>query len=69
MIVNFNMLKDSISWNASIHQLNSDVLLRHVLVTGNVSERGIHFSYCEKTCKGNITNSEDQVIGTFTTFF
>ena len=47
MIVKFNMLKDEISWNALIHQLNGDILLRHVLMKGNVDNVDVQFSYCE----------------------
>lgn len=65
MIVNFNILKDKISWNVLIHQLNSDVLLRHVLMKGNVDNIDIQFSYCEKTCEGNIINNDNQLIGNY----
>ena len=69
MIVKFNMLKDEISWNALIHQLNGDVLLRHVLMKGNVDNVDVQFSYCEKTCEGNIINSDNQLIGNFSISF
>ena len=68
MIVTFNLLKDKHSWNSSIHQLNSDVLLRHVLLKGNVECQDIHFSYCEKTSQGKIKNSNDKLLGNFSIF-
>ncbi|EAR55860.1 hypothetical protein SKA34_16865 [Photobacterium sp. SKA34] len=63
MNVNFDLLKNKHSWNSTIHQLNSDVLTRHVLMKGNVD---IKFTYCEKTGKGDITNADDKLIGNFT---
>lgn len=65
MKVSFNILKGDISWQSSIHQLNSDVLLRHVRVNGNVGDPDMEFSYCEKKHQGDILNSASQLIGTF----
>jgi hypothetical protein len=65
MIVNFNILNGEISWKALIHQLNGDILLRHILMKGNVGDINLKLSYCEKTCEGNITNSNNQLIGNF----
>lgn len=65
MIVIFNILRGNVSWSALIHQLNGDVLLRHVLMKGNVDDLNVEFSYCEKTCEGNIINSDNQIIGNF----
>ena len=65
MTVNFNIFKGKISWNALIHQLNSDILLRHILMNGNIDNRNIELSYCDETCQGKIINSENQLIGNF----
>lgn len=65
MNVNFNLLKNKHSWNSTIHQLNSDILTRYVLMKGNVDNVDINFTYCEKTCKGDITNSDNKLIGNF----
>ncbi|CED57874.1 MULTISPECIES: hypothetical protein [Aliivibrio] len=65
MKVNFTIFKNNVSWNALIHQLNSDVLLRNVLMKGNLDSFDIGFSYCEETGEGNITNSNNQAIGNF----
>lgn len=65
MRINFNILKDDISWESSIHQLNSDVLLRHIRMNSNVDDFNIDFSYCETKCEGNILSSTNQLIGTF----
>ncbi|MFC1233623.1 hypothetical protein [Vibrio sp. F74] len=69
MIVSFTMLKGEISWDAPIHQLNSDILLRHIRLNGNVDSVDIELSYCEQTCEGDITNSDNQLIGNFSISF
>nr|WP_237666070.1 MULTISPECIES: hypothetical protein [unclassified Vibrio] len=51
-------------WSSDIHQLNSDVLTRHVLAKANV-DTCIHFTYCEQTCKGEIKNANNHLIGSF----
>jgi len=69
MRVNFNIFKGETSWNALIHQLNGDVLLRHVLMNGDVDNMNVNFSYCDETCEGNIINGENQLIGNFSISF
>ncbi|WP_305406051.1 hypothetical protein [Photobacterium leiognathi] len=69
MNVNFNLVKNNHSWNSTIHQLNSDILTRHVLMKGDVDNVDISFSYCEKTCKGKIKNSDNAIIGNFSITF
>ncbi|MGF1723363.1 hypothetical protein [Photobacterium nomapromontoriensis] len=69
MVVNFNIFKNAVSWNAIIHQLNGDILLRHVLMKGNVDNLDINFSYCEESGEGKITNSDDTLIGNFLVSF
>lgn len=66
MIVNFNILKNKTSWNASIHQLNSDILLRLIRMSGSVDDFELALSYCEKTKTGAITNRQQHTIGNFT---
>ncbi|HAS62923.1 MAG TPA: hypothetical protein DCS35_10295 [Vibrio sp.] len=65
MKISFNLLKDNLSWDSVIYQLNSDVLTRHVLVNGNVDDINIAFSYCEITATGSITNQNNDVLGSF----
>ncbi|MGF1728503.1 hypothetical protein L4D19_02810 [Photobacterium kasasachensis] len=65
MIVNFSIFKSNYSWTSVIHQLNSDILTRHVLMKGNVDNVGVSFSFCEETREGAITNNQDDVIGSF----
>ncbi|MGF1692724.1 hypothetical protein [Photobacterium kagoshimensis] len=69
MTVNFNIFNGNISWSALIHQLNSDILLRHILMKGNVGTIDLKLSYCEETGKGNIINKDNQLVGNFSTYF
>lgn len=65
MIVNFTLLKGTISWNADLHQLNSDNLLRHIFINGQLDDHNVSLSYNEKIAQGNIINIENEVIGHF----
>lgn len=65
MKITFNLFRDNLSWDRIIHQLNGDVLRRHVLVSGNVDDMNVKFSYCEATLTGSITNQHDCVLGNF----
>ncbi|KZX55557.1 hypothetical protein A3712_06660 [Vibrio sp. HI00D65] len=65
MNIKFNLFKDNLSWSGVIHQLNSDILKRHVLVNGNVGCVDVRFSYCEATSTGRISNQHDDTLGEF----
>ncbi|MUI52948.1 hypothetical protein [Aliivibrio fischeri] len=69
MKVNFTIFKNNMSWDALIHQLNSDVLLRNLLMKGQLDSLDVDFSYCEETGEGSITNSDNQTIGNFMVSF
>ena len=65
MTVNFILFKNKLSWSVLIHQLNGDILSRHVMLKDNMGNVGIDFSYCEKSQQGNIVNSLNECIGRF----
>ncbi|MDD1781961.1 hypothetical protein LRP49_12350 [Enterovibrio sp. ZSDZ35] len=67
MIINFKIFKNKETWNSTIHQLNSDVLARHILVKGNIDSTDLNFSFCEASGKGRII-SNDSFIGEFSVF-
>ncbi len=48
-----------------MHQLNSDILKRHVLVLGKVSDIDLEFHYCEQSGKGQILNRKGRQLGSF----
>ncbi|MCY9803527.1 hypothetical protein OTK51_08775 [Vibrio scophthalmi] len=68
MLITFNIFENNTSWNATIHQLNSDILKRHVLTNGKVNDLNLNFSYCEESSMGSITNKDDIQLGEFIVF-
>ncbi|EJL6926033.1 hypothetical protein NMT03_002073 [Vibrio alginolyticus] len=46
--IEFNLEQPQTSWNAKIHQLNGDILRRHVLPKLLSHSFMIDFEYCEK---------------------
>lgn len=65
MRIEFNIFENNTKWSALTHQINSDILLRNVLVKGQVSDLDLEFSYNENTQEGTICNTNNQVIGDF----
>jgi|GEM_PF-1010388 len=65
MTVKFTIYENRVFWTSKIHQLNSDILKRHVLSKGQVLDINIDFSYCENSGTGQIINSEGRQLGTF----
>jgi hypothetical protein len=63
------MFKTNTSWNSTIHQLNSDTLLRHILTKDKETHHTLNFSYCEASSAGNIIDSKDNKIGEFIVYF
>ncbi|MEZ8141390.1 hypothetical protein A1OO_22140 [Enterovibrio norvegicus FF-33] len=64
--IDFHLEQENASWNAEIHQLNSDVLKRHILPKITSTNRNIDFEYCDKTCSGKIIEPSGNVVGDFT---
>lgn len=69
MIISYNIFSTSLSWDALTHQFNGDTLRRHVLMKGDLGGADVSFSYCEKTAKGNIINSKNDIVGDFSISF
>ncbi|QUJ70155.1 hypothetical protein KDD30_18650 (plasmid) [Photobacterium sp. GJ3] len=65
MIVNFTLYQTNVSWSSKIHQLNDDVLMRHVQVKGQMASRDVGFSYCEASQTGEILSADERIIGQF----
>ncbi len=63
--VRFCLFEQAESWDAEIHQLNSDILLRHVLPKMNQLNQGVRFNYDETYQQGNIIGQAGQSIGCF----
>ncbi|PFG57809.1 hypothetical protein ATG66_0306 [Vibrio sp. ES.051] len=62
----FNLEQSHTSWKAKIHQLNGDVLRRHVLPKLHSDCYLIDFQYCEKTLSGTILCDSGSKLGSFT---
>lgn len=63
--IHYHLYSRSTSWSASLHQLNSDVLKRHVLPQLNTDDLDLHFSFCEVSESGQFQNSDGVVLGSF----
>ncbi|GLT18852.1 hypothetical protein GCM10007938_26340 [Vibrio zhanjiangensis] len=63
--IEYYLHHNKISWSATINQLNSDVLKRHILPRANTSFLDLNFSFCESESTGEIKNSQGTVLGTF----
>ncbi|KAB7666997.1 hypothetical protein GBN25_04490 [Plesiomonas shigelloides] len=62
MIIKFTV--GDFSWESSLHQLNSDALIRHIHFYSGHGGVGISINYCESTSRGNIY-SRDALVGNF----
>jgi hypothetical protein len=64
--ISFNLEKPQTTWNAKIYQLNSDILMRHILPKLNSTSIFIDFEYCEIACEGIILCESGSKLGSFT---
>jgi hypothetical protein len=64
-VIKYCLYHGGISWSATIHQLNSDVLKRHILPRLNTSLFDLRFSFCELENSGEIKDSYGKVLGDF----
>ena len=65
MRIEFNIFESNKSWTARTHQINSDILLKNVLVKGQMTDFNVSFTYDEAQHCGQIINGQQQVIGSF----
>ncbi|CAH0535109.1 hypothetical protein VST7929_02770 [Vibrio stylophorae] len=63
--INFHLYRHALSWSATIHQLNSDILKRHILPRLDHASVDLDFSFCERTHTGQILCSQGAPLGTF----
>ncbi|EDP59545.1 hypothetical protein [Vibrio sp. AND4] len=63
--IKFHLNHPDISWNAKIHQLNGDILMRHILPKLQSTRYLINFKYCEKTNSGDILCDAGSKLGSF----
>ncbi|KII79666.1 hypothetical protein [Vibrio renipiscarius] len=65
MRIEFNIFENSNNWISTAHQINGDILLRNVLMKGQVSDLNVSFTYDETAHCGKIMNNHHQIIGDF----
>ncbi|MDN3612504.1 hypothetical protein ACODM8_14785 [Vibrio ostreicida] len=63
--IKYHLHHSETSWSATIHQLNSDVLKRHILPRVNTHFFDLDFSYCESSSTGEIKDSQGLILGYF----
>ncbi|MGR4991899.1 hypothetical protein [Vibrio sp. WZ-1] len=63
--IEFHLKQPDISWRANIHQLNSDILRRHILPKLQSACYLIDFKYCDKTYSGDILCDSGSKLGSF----
>ncbi len=64
--IEFNLEQPQTTWNARIHQLNGDILRRHILPKLQAASIFIDFTYCENSCEGAIISESGLILGNFT---
>lgn len=63
--IEFYLDKPQTNWTAQIHQLNSDILRRHILPKLQHTSLFIDFEYCEKSSQGAILCDKGSTLGYF----
>ncbi|EPB0668677.1 hypothetical protein ACQ902_001431 [Vibrio mimicus] len=63
--IEFHLLKNNLHWSAKIHQLNSDILQRHILPRINSNHYPIYFNFCEIQQSGKILSDTGVELGNF----
>ncbi|PAR31539.1 hypothetical protein CGT99_11250 [Vibrio metoecus] len=63
--IEFHLLQNNLRWSAHIHQLNSDILQRHILPRINSNHYPIYFIFCEINQTGKILSDMGAEIGEF----
>ncbi|PWI35308.1 hypothetical protein DI392_03335 [Vibrio albus] len=66
--IEFNLEQEHIRWFAEMHQLNSDILRRHILPKIRSGSYSIDIDYCEKTNSGIILSNLGHRVGSLTVF-
>ncbi|EGQ9843276.1 hypothetical protein FYU92_04205 [Vibrio cholerae] len=63
--IHFHLLKNDLRWSSKIHQLNSDILQRHILPRINSNHYPIYFDFCEIEQSGRILSDSGIELGHF----
>lgn len=63
--IEFSLENEQITWSASIHQLNSDILRRHIFPKLHSKQYNLEFAFSEPNMMGNILSATGVELGTF----
>lgn len=63
--IEFYLNHNELRWSEFIHQVNSDILRRHVFQKLPIFDRNVSFSYYEQSSCGEILNGLGESVGQF----
>nr|WP_306439765.1 hypothetical protein [Vibrio japonicus] len=63
--IEFELENPNIRWSTEIHQLNSDILQRHILPKLHTNQYPLHFHFYEQSQQGDIFAKSGDKLGTF----
>ncbi len=61
----FCLQQEQLNWSAHIHQLNSDILKRHIFPKLYSKQHNLEFTFSESTQMGNILSATGVKLGFF----
>jgi hypothetical protein len=63
--IEFYLENEKLRWSASIHQLNSDILKRHIFPKLHSKQHNLEFTFSESNMAGSILSPVGGNLGTF----
>jgi hypothetical protein len=63
--IEFFLENEQLKWSASIHQLNSDILRRHIFPKLHSKQHDLQFTFSESNMTGDILSGIGFKLGTF----
>ncbi|GAD68425.1 hypothetical protein VPR01S_13_00890 [Vibrio proteolyticus NBRC 13287] len=63
--IEFYLKENQAHWSAEIHQLNSDILQRHIFPKLLTSQPHLNFQFCEHNQQGVILSASGTTLGSF----
>lgn len=63
--IEFCLVNEQLNWSASIHQLNSDILQRHIFPKLHSKQNNLEFTFSDSNMMGNILSTTGVKLGTF----
>lgn len=63
--IEFHLEGEQLNWSSSIHQLNSDILRRHIFPKLHSKQHNLEFTFTESNMTGSILSAMGCKLGTF----